>query len=162
MELNKPGNFKTLLVDDTDFDPDAYGNRFYSVVFEGDAASHLWKAKEKPEVNKEYYGHFELSKSGKAQIFKRDKDPEGVKPSGKSEWKPKDERQITKNMVWKNLLNYYDIATMTPDSKQWQEFWAMVELHTDMLVPGDKPSLLDGAEPLPLQPPDFGDENDYA
>jgi len=46
------------------------------------------------------------------------------------------ERQITKNMVWKNLLNVYDIPSMPPDSAQWNEFWGNVELHTEMLLTG--------------------------
>lgn len=45
--------------------------------------------------------------------------------------------QITKNMVWKNLLSVYDIPSMLPDSKQWNEFWGNVELHTEMLTKGD-------------------------
>lgn len=45
--------------------------------------------------------------------------------------------QITKNMVWKNLLQVYDVSSMTVDSTQWEEFWANVELHTEMLTAGN-------------------------
>lgn len=49
--------------------------------------------------------------------------------------------QITKNMVWKNLLQVYDLPTMTIDSPQWEMFWANVELHTMMLTVGSIDSL---------------------
>lgn len=49
--------------------------------------------------------------------------------------------QITKNMIWKNLLSVYDIPTMTPDSPQWNEFWGNVELHTEMLTKGNYEAL---------------------
>lgn len=45
--------------------------------------------------------------------------------------------QITKNMVWKNLLQLYDVPTMLIDTTQWEEFWANVELHTEMLIVGN-------------------------
>jgi len=70
-----------------------------------------------------------------ADKFKPAKPPES---SSKSEWKPKDEKQITKNMVWKNLLQHFDVPSMEYGSEQWETFWGLVELHTDMLLPTDK------------------------
>lgn len=55
------------------------------------------------------------------------------------------DQQITKNMVWKNLLNHYDLPSMTPDSEQWQQFWASVELHTEMLTNGNYDKLIGGS-----------------
>lgn len=70
------------------------------------------------------------------------------------------DQQITKNMVWKNLLQVYDVASMTPDSTQWAEFWANVELHTEMLTNGNYDKLIGGSETavptpsvVPLQVP---------
>lgn len=45
----------------------------------------------------------------------------------------KDE-QITKNMVWKNLLGQYDIPSMEFGSEQWESLWGNVELHTLALL----------------------------
>jgi hypothetical protein len=59
-----------------DFEPDQYGNIWYNVKFQGDADTHMWLAKNKPEENKKYYGHFEKTKSGKRLRFKTDKVPE--------------------------------------------------------------------------------------
>lgn len=55
------------------------------------------------------------------------------------------DQQITKNMVWKNLLQVYDVASMTPDSAQWAEFWSNVELHTEMLTNGNYDNLMSGS-----------------
>jgi len=68
----------------------------------------------------------------------------------------KKDNQITKNMVWKNLLQVYDVASMTPDSRQWEEFWANVELHTEMLTVGNLDRLggsYENAVPTPSSRP---------
>lgn len=91
-----------------------------------------------------------------------DKFTPSAPPQGKPEYKPKDERQITRNMVWKNLLQHYDVPSMEPDTAQWQHFWGMVDLHTDMLLPNRpeaKPLTVEIVketfkEPLPLPPED--------
>ena len=77
------------------------------------------------------------SKSGKEYIFlkKVKVNGEPVSPTkSESKWQPKDERQITKNMVWKNLLTFFDAQSLNSASKQWGDFWATVDEHTDMLL----------------------------
>lgn len=59
----------------------------------------------------------------------------------------KKDNQITKNMVWKNLLQVYDVSSMIPESKQWNEFWGNVELHTEMLTKGNYDNLSGGSLP---------------
>lgn len=68
-----PQNYHITGVEDTSFDPDQYGNRFYSIRFEGTQNSILWKTKNRPETGTTVYGHIEPSKSGKSSIFKKDK-----------------------------------------------------------------------------------------
>lgn len=76
-ELNKLDYYTVQLVEKTlGFDKDQYGNTWFSVVFQGDATTFLWLAKNKPEVGKKYYGHLETTKSGKAVRFKTDKVPD--------------------------------------------------------------------------------------
>lgn len=116
-----------------DFDKDDYGNTWYNVKFQGNAETFMWLAKEAPHEDKKYYGHFEKTKSGKRMRFKRDKEPEDGQKSAGS-YKPKDEKQVTKNMAWKNLLQYYDVPTLNPGTKQWEQFWGAVDMHTDMLL----------------------------
>lgn len=62
---------------------------------------------------------------------------------GKPKWQPKDERQITRNMVWKNMLSFFDAQTLNSESKQWDRFWLTVDEHTD--------KLLEGSSPIPQQ-----------
>lgn len=77
-ELNKIDWFTPVFVEKTPkFDQDQYGNTWYTVVFEGDAGQYLWLAKNDPIEKKKYYGHLELTKSGKATRFRTDKEPEG-------------------------------------------------------------------------------------
>lgn len=71
----EPRTYNLLTVEDTKFDPDNYGNKYYSVGFENVTGKALWKTKARPESGP-VYGHFEKSKSGKATIFKRDQKPE--------------------------------------------------------------------------------------
>lgn len=73
------------------------------------------------------------------------KKPEPTFKRATAEQQTKD-TQITRNMVWKNLLSLYDIPSMTPDSEQWNEFWDNVELHTEMLVHGNYDSLVPETE----------------
>lgn len=65
-----------VVVETPNFEKDTYGNTWYSVKFTGDAGTHLWLAKEAPTEGKKYFGHFELTKSGKAYRFKKDTVPE--------------------------------------------------------------------------------------
>lgn len=87
-----------------------------------------------PKVGDTIYGNIERNAFGAK--FKAEQRQEAASSSGsKPAWQPKDERQITRNMVWKNLLGHYDVQSMEPDSDQWKHFWAGVDLHTEMLLP---------------------------
>lgn len=89
-ELNKPGWYTTQNVVVNDFlDDDQYGNTWYSVKFQGDAATYLWLAKDQPEEDKAYYGHLEKTKSGKAVRFKKDVIPDEEKSHGGGASAPK-------------------------------------------------------------------------
>lgn len=69
-------------VKDTTFEPDAFGNKFYSIEVEGIQGTLLWKTKNRPNNGISVYGHIEPSKSGKSRLFKRDQKPEDyVEPS---------------------------------------------------------------------------------
>lgn len=128
-ELNKPGHYEVDFVQETGFDPDQYGNVWYSVKFAGDAEAHMWLAKNKPETGAKYYGHFEMTKSGKKLRFRVDKEPD-PQPH-KSSWQPKNEGQVTLNMVWKNLLNTVGVPQSVDDKLK---FWQMVKEHADELL----------------------------
>lgn len=64
-------------VKDTSFDPDAYGNKFYSIEVQEFQGALLWKTKNRPEVGAVVYGHTEPSKTGKSMLFKKDKQEDG-------------------------------------------------------------------------------------
>lgn len=78
--------YRIIGVKETSFDPDAYGNRYWSIDFEGIQGSLLWKTKARPENGQSVFGHIEDSKSGKSKIFKKDQKPEDYveKPAGPS------------------------------------------------------------------------------
>lgn len=80
-----PQNYNIIAVEDTSFEPDQYQNRFYSVRFEGEQNSVLWKTKQRPNLGP-VYGHIEPSRSGKSRVFKKDKMEEGASfgPAGLS------------------------------------------------------------------------------
>lgn len=82
-EEHVPGNYTVklfqLIKDNNtgeEWKPDQYGNRWYNVLFEGDAETFMWLKKDPPEEGKEYYGHIEKTASGKRLRFKTDKLPE--------------------------------------------------------------------------------------
>lgn len=92
-----------------------------------------------PKVGDAIYGTVERNAFG-AKFKTEQRAGAPVPTSAKPAWQPKDERQITRNMVWKNLLGHYDVQNLEYGSDQWQHFWAGVDLHTDMLLPKeDKP-----------------------
>lgn len=139
-----PEHYEVQTVEEIDgFDKDQYGNTWYNVKFVDNAETFMWLAKNTPEEGKAYYGHIEPTKSGKRFRFKTDKVPDDIKRPDNAAKQPsyqKDEKQITKNMVWKNMLQHFDVPSMSPDSKQWEIFWGLVELHTEMLLPkAEKP-----------------------
>lgn len=137
-ELNKPDWFETDFVLEAGFDPDPHNNVWYSVKFKGDATEHLWLAKTKPEQNKSYYGHFELTKSGKKWRFKRDKEPEDEpKPSNtpsKADKKPdaflRDATTVPIDMI-KALLPYFDVQTLKPNSEQYRTLMELAQNLTE-------------------------------
>lgn len=138
-ELNKPGFYEVQNVSEIeDFDPDQYGNVWYNVKFVGDAGTHMWLAKNPPEEGKSVYGHFEKTKSGKRLRFKTDKEPEDVKrPSNaKPAFVPKNEMQVTLNMVWKNLVSILGVPDNDEDKAK---FWEIVDEHTtELILMGEK------------------------
>lgn len=150
----EPSWYTVKLVSEIDeFDPDQYGNKWFNVLFEGDAETFMWLAKNEPEEGKKYYGHMEPTKSGKRFRFKTDKQPEGTQP-GKFEPYKKDEKQITRNMVWKNLLGFYDAQSLNSKSPQWDDFWKAVDEHTDILLGTPPISLGDKFRSLKPEPYD--------
>ena len=78
-ELNKPDWYTPQNVAEIEeFDKDDYGNTWYAAVFEGDAETYLWLAKNQPEEGKKYYGHIEKTKRWKTLRFWTQKGPEDV------------------------------------------------------------------------------------
>ena len=71
--MSEPATYNITSVEDTAFDPDQYGNKFYSIQFEGWKGKVLWKTPNRPENNTQVYGSISPSKSGKAMIFKKEK-----------------------------------------------------------------------------------------
>lgn len=63
-------------VQETKFEPDQHGNRWYSVKFAGIADSCLWLAKNRPESGGKVFGFVERTKSGKGWRFRRQQVPE--------------------------------------------------------------------------------------
>lgn len=141
VEFSQEDDFRNK--DKSEADKAKYGLA-YAVKFAGDAGTYYWSARTKPEDGKKYYGHVEPSSTGKSMNFRKDTPPDGAQPAtASSDNKQSEEsqngkdKQITKNMVWKNLLAVYDAPSMLPDTKQWEEFWGNVELHTEMLISGN-------------------------
>jgi hypothetical protein len=121
-----------------DFDPDQYGNIWFNAVFVGDAATHMWLAKEKPEEGKSYYGHFDATKSGKRLRFRRDTEPEdeqrpATAPAPKSNT---NNPAITLGLVWKTLIG---IMGVPEDDEQFARFYELVDAHaSELLLMGEK------------------------
>lgn len=115
-----------------DFDPDKYGNIWYNVKFVGDAATHMWLAKEKPEEGKKYHGHFEKTKSGKRLRFKRtpkDDIPEDSKPPEVKKAEQDKGDAITRSMVVKLAFQAFIQAEgmMPQESKHWRQIAYMAD-----------------------------------
>lgn len=159
-ELNKTGWYTTQVVLPIEgFDPDQYGNIWYNVKFSDNAETIMWLAKEAPEENKKYYGHVEKTSSGKRLRFKRDKEPEDVeRPSGavqKKEWQPKNDFQITLNMVWKNMLQYFDVKSLLTNVDEASIFWEAVTSHTNELLDLGENIQAAGKKPPATSPEDI-------
>ena len=87
--MNTPRDYHIKSVKDTTFDPDNYGNKYYSIEVEEQQGTILWKTKNRPEAGTVVYGHTEMSQSGKSMLFKKDQKEEGgsypaAKPFAKS------------------------------------------------------------------------------
>lgn len=94
------------------FEPDQYGNIWYSVVMEGDAETFMWLAKNEPEEGKKYYGHLEKTKSGKRLRFKTDKVPdnESVPKEAKSNFESVEKQDsINKSVSLNNAVLYAQV-----------------------------------------------------
>ncbi len=48
---------------------------FWSINFEGDADTYLWRTKSEPKAGDKVYGHLEKAQKGKSILFKPDKEP---------------------------------------------------------------------------------------
>jgi len=131
--MDKPQWHKVRIVTENDFlndklESDKYGI-WYTVVFEGDAATHLWQTKTPPNVGEEYWGWIEKTKSGRATKFKWDKQnaPSHLssgEPSAQT--KAQDERgdSITASMVVKIAFQAFISAeSMLP---QKDIHWAQI------------------------------------
>lgn len=120
---------------------DAHGNYKLSIILSGVGEPADMTAKNLPVIGDIEYGHLEeyQTRAGKTRTkFMRDKkDDYNPQSQTKPNWQPKDERQITRNMVWKNLIEAgaFNVQTTEYGSEDWERFWAMVDLHTDMLLP---------------------------
>lgn len=117
-EEGKPNWYKVKTAVENDWlnqklDNFNYG-KYYSVLFHGDAETYLWQTKEAPEVDKEYYGHMEPTKSGKGMRFKKDKvDSTGPVPVTANEKQasfvetPEKQNSINKAVALNNAVNLY-------------------------------------------------------
>lgn len=114
-----------------DFDPDQYGNIWYNVLFQGDAETFMWLAKNKPEEGKKYYGHLEKTKSGKRLRFKTDKVPEGSPQSSFNGQSQNTSNNITLGLVYKTVANIRGLPDNDADSSV---FWEIVKEHTEELI----------------------------
>jgi hypothetical protein len=135
-ELNKPDWYEVKdIAEIEDFDKDQYGNTWYNVVFHGDADTFMWLAKNEPEPGRKYYGHLELTKSGKGTRFKTDPKPEdgatiqkGQQSSyEKPAWKD-NSKDITLGLVYKTFVQ---AEGMMPQTK---EHWAVIIANWNTLV----------------------------
>src|SRR3990167_574674 len=72
-------------VTETKYDPDQYGNVFYSIKFAETAESVLWKTPNKPEIGQKVFGNISRTKSGKGWIFKKAQKLEDYVPHDPSE-----------------------------------------------------------------------------
>lgn len=135
-ELNVPGWYEVELQAKNDWlnqklDTQEYGI-WYTVKFAGDATEHLWQTKTDPVVGEKYWGHFEMTKSGKSTKFKKDKLPEGQSTgSPATDSYQKNGEAITASMTVKLAFQaFIQAESMLP---QEAEHWRQIEYMADML-----------------------------
>lgn len=102
--MNNSQIYHIKTVTETRFEPDKYGNVYWSIEIEGIQGNMLWKTKNKPEAGA-IYGHIEKSQSGKANIFKRDQ-------------KPDDYVEAPKPTYTQELMNNTTTPAQVPDMSQ--------------------------------------------
>ncbi len=126
-ELNEKAYFTPILIEEIEgFDQDDYGNTWFNVVFEGNAETCMWLAKNKPELEKKYYGHLEKTKSGKKLRFKTDLVPKDSTPAYKD-----NSDAITASMCVKLAFSQFcHVETMLPSE---DKHWSQIEYMADML-----------------------------
>lgn len=118
-----------------DFDPDQYNNRWYNVLFEGDAETFMWLKKEVPVEGQKYYGHLEKTKSGKRLRFKTDKLPEGTKApvtGGKSvaDYEPSTNTRWAIGMAYRAFIQ----VTGSPEGSSGEFPFGEVKQHATELL----------------------------
>src|SRR3990167_2321253 len=134
-ELNKPDWYTPQNVAEIEeFDKDDYGNTWYAAVFEGDAETYLWLAKNQPEEGKKYYGHVEKTKSGKRLRFRTDKVPEdGPKPEGVKktlDYEPSTNARWSIGMAYRAFIQ----VTGTPEDNDGEFPFDAVYKHASELI----------------------------
>lgn len=162
MEFNeKPQWYETEHIEEIDgFEPDQYGNVWYNAKFKGNAESCMWLAKNKPEENKKYYGHMELTKSGKRLRFKTDKVPEDEpKPANTSTKQPSQstDENIARSVALKAAVDFVDDKASVEYTLEVAGDFLTWLKGTEISKPENKKDIvldLDG-EPLPEYPEDL-------
>ena len=71
---------------------------------------------------------------GKEYVRQEHKEDAAVAGGGKSTWQPRNDKQITINMVWKNMLQWFDVKKLLTDPHEKQIFWQSIQEHTDELL----------------------------
>lgn len=133
---NTPGYYTVKLFElIEDFDPDQYGNRWYNVLFEGDAETFMWLKKDSPTEGQKVYGHIEKTKSGKRLRFKTDKVPEGS-PGVSGSSKSKEDYEPGTNARWAIGMAYraYVNITGNPEGDDGNFPFEQVKEHAIALV----------------------------
>lgn len=64
-------------IKDMGWEPDQYGNVVLSVKFSEHLKGAMLRVQKRPEIGDKLYGHFEPTKTGNGQWFKKDKLPDG-------------------------------------------------------------------------------------
>lgn len=137
-----------------DFDKDQYGNTWYNVLFNGDAETYMWLAKNQPEKGKAYYGHLEPTKSGKRLRFKTDKQPEDVKPPSKAGTDYlKDTSDVPRSLIIE-LLKYYDVQHLYNSEHYTNMINLAQSLNDDIMsmIQGNRSGSHETVVPSPAQP----------
>lgn len=110
------------------------GPTITTIKLEVDGKNDLYKTMSKALAIEGWQGDVEVytNDSGKTYVRQAPKEDSGYnKPSGSSNYQPKDNTSITLNMVWKTILN---ISGLPEDEAQFDSLFKIVEEHTERLV----------------------------